>query len=167
MITPLEDRTTSRLRLRRVTSGDLPAIVAIDSDPRTNRHRPDGAPSRRESEETVRQFVRGWEEHGVGYWTVEFGGVVVGVTGVRPLAFQGRHCWNLYYRFSPAAWGKGFAVEAAREAVTVAEALQPVRPVLARTRPANVAAVRVAERAGLDRRPDLDADGFVVLARGW
>jgi ribosomal-protein-alanine N-acetyltransferase len=167
MSTPVEDLDTARLHLRRMTWGDLPAVVAIHSDPATNLHRPGGAPSSGISEQTVRDLVRGWEEHGIGYWVVEFEGKVVGVAGIEPLVFQGRRCWNLYYRFAPEAWGKGFAAEACREAVAVAQALQPAKPVVVRTRPANLRAVQVAERCGLDRRPDLDAEGFAVLALGW
>ena len=111
--------------------------------------------------------LRTWTELGVGYAVVEHDGRPVGLCGLRPLELHGRSCWNLYYRFSPAAWGRGFATTAAREAVALARGRTPTLPVLARTRPANTAAVRVAERAGLLRRPDLDADGFVVLACDW
>ena len=83
------------------------------------------------------------------------------------LTFRHRSCWNLCYRFSPRAWGRGLATEAAREAVAVAHALQPVLPVVARTRPSSIAAIKVAIRAGLDRRADLDTDGFAVLASDW
>lgn len=163
----IEKRRTARLLLRRITSADAPAIVAIQSDPRTNTHRPGGAPSRAESEEVVDGFIRCWRERGIGYWVVEFAGEVVGVAGVRPFDFRGRECWNLYYRFAPSMWGQGLAVEAAREAVAVAEAQRPGRPVVARTRPSNLPALQVAKNTGLIRRPDLDADDFAVLARGW
>jgi ribosomal-protein-alanine N-acetyltransferase len=141
--------------------------LAIHIDPRTNAHRPGGAPSTADSEQVFQEFLRCWQDHGVGYWAVEFAGQVLGVAGVRPLRFRARECWNLYYRFAPEAWGRGLAVEAAREAVAVAETHRPGWPVLARTRPANSAAVRGAQKAGLARRSDLDSDGFVVLARGW
>jgi hypothetical protein len=36
------ERKTARSRLRRIAADDLAAIVAIRSDPRTNRHRPGG-----------------------------------------------------------------------------------------------------------------------------
>jgi len=51
--------------------------------------------------------------------------------------------------------------------VAAAAICRPDWPVLARTRPANYAAIRVAQAAGLERRSDLDSDGFVVLAHGW
>lgn len=160
-------RVTTNLRLQAVTLDDLPAVLAIEADPATNKHRPGGPPSAEDVEEHVRAWVRMWGEHGVGYWVAEHRGEVVGLVGVRPLDFHGRSCWNLYYRFSPSVWGKGLATEAASEAVAVAKAQEPVLPVIARTRPSNAAAVRVAERVGLERRADLDTDGFVVLVHGW
>jgi ribosomal-protein-alanine N-acetyltransferase len=157
-------RRTDRLDLRRITAHDVPAVVAISTDPRTNLHRPGGTPSLAEAELLAQEFMRGWDEDGIGFWVVEHEGEVVGIAGVRPYVLGDLDCWNLYYRFAPEAWGKGFAVEAAREAIAVAREQSPPRPVVARTRSDNAGAVRVAERAGLVRRPDLDADGYIAFA---
>ncbi len=146
---------------------DLLAVIAIEADPATNEHRPRGAPSVQEVAAHVRASVKTWQDSAVGYWVAEHAGEIVGIAGLRPLKFRNRSCWNLYYRFSPLVWGRGFATEAAAEAVALSQAHDPVLPVVARTRPSNVAALRVAERAGLRRREDLDGDGFVVLADGW
>lgn len=167
MNTGAERRATSRLRLRRIAEADAATVAAIQRDPRTNGHRPGGPPSAADAEQDVRGFLSTWQEHGIGYWVVEFQASIVGVAGVRPFAFRGRDCWNLYYRFSPEVWGVGLAVEAAREAVAVAAEQPPARPVVARTRPSNQGAIRVAQNAGLTRRPELDGDGFIVLARQW
>jgi len=155
------------LVLRAVVPADLPAVLALETDPAANAHRPGGPPPVDVVAATLEGWVRSWQQHGIGYWLVEHDGQAVGLAGLRPLTLADRACWNLYYRFSPAAWGRGFATSAAREAVRVARAATPVLPVVARTRPANRAAVRVAERAGLLRRPELDVDGLLVLARDW
>ena len=160
-------RETVRLRLRPLQIEDLEALAAVESDPITNRHRPAGPPSRGEVEQYLREFVQAWDEQGAGYWAVEHGGAFIGVAGLRRLAFHDRDCWNLYYRLRPDLWGRGFASEAAREAVLFAGEQDVMLPVVARTRPANVPAQRVAERAGLERREDLDADGFEVFANSW
>jgi len=94
----LQDRRTSRLVLRRLTANDAAAVLAIDTDPRTNAHRPGGPPSRTESELAFQEFLRCWQEYGLGYWAVELGGHVVGIAGVRPFRSRTRECWNLYYR---------------------------------------------------------------------
>jgi len=79
MVTEIEVRMTARLRLRRPVMDDVKSIVAIDSDPRTNLHRPGGAPSPDKNVQTFSEFVRGWEEHDVGYWIVEFDGDIIGM----------------------------------------------------------------------------------------
>jgi RimJ/RimL family protein N-acetyltransferase len=155
---------TERLRLRRITLGDLPALIEISTDPRTNAHRPGGAPTPAQSQELLREFVADWERHRIGYWVVEHRGEVIGIAGVKPVSVNGAHCWNLYYRFAPESWGQGFAAEAAATAVTVARQREPQRPVVARTRPSNHAAIRLAERIGMVRRPDLDWRGLIAFA---
>jgi len=57
----------------------------------------------------------------------------------------------------------GFAVEAAKEAVTVASSLQPKWPVVAHEG-ANYAAARTAENAGLRRCPNWTPVVFEVFA---
>ena len=158
-----QERRTERLRLRRVTAADFPVVVALHVDPRNYTHRPDGAHTPTGADALARRFIAQWDRDGIGYWLVEHDGDVIGVAGITPAPLQGRPAWNLYYRFTPQARGRGLAAEATREAVAVAAELDPGRPVVVRTRPANVPARRLAERLGLQRRPDLDADdGFIV-----
>jgi RimJ/RimL family protein N-acetyltransferase len=166
-VTGPAERSAARLRLRRPTAGDIPVLAGIGADPRTNVRRPGGSPNQRVAEATVRSFIDEWARNGFGYWAVEFEGALVGVAGVRPVDFRNRRCWNLYYRFSPASWGKGLAAEAAREALAAAHARDAAMPVVARTRPANEAAMRLAERIGMERRADLDGDGFAVFVSHW
>jgi ribosomal-protein-alanine N-acetyltransferase len=161
------ERRTTRLLLRPVEPSDRDALTSIHIDPRTNAHTPDGPPDRDATEAMLASFVAAWEGDGHCYWAVELEGTIVGVAGVEVRTILGRECWNLYYRFDPDSWGRGFATEVAREGVAVAGCVEPTLPIVARTRPANEAAIRVAERAGLARRPDLDHDGFVVLAANW
>lgn len=60
--------------------------------------------------------------------------------------------WNLGYRFTPAAQGRGFATEVAGEAVRAAQAHRPELPVVAYLLEHNHASRRVAEKVGLERR---------------
>ena len=162
-------RATARLTLRRPRQDDLDAVFRIHGDPRTNEHNPDG-PQRdlREAAELLSFFVDHWAEHGYGHWAVERTGDpgrVIGFGGVMRLPRRdGTEVLNLYYRFEPDAWGQGYATEVALAAVELARSLGTGLLVQARTRPANEAAQRVALRAGLERRSDLDADGFVYFA---
>lgn len=163
-----EHRKTARLILRPIAASDRDAFVAIHVDPRTNAHAPGGAPLIDGAEAFLFSLVDAWENE-LSYWAVESpgDGLVVGFAGVEARVVLDRPCWNLYYRFKPGAWGMGFATEVAREAVAIAEAIHPDRPTVARTRAGNIPAIRVAERAGLTRRPDLDHDAYAVLTTDW
>ena len=164
MSAPVSERRTARLRLRRVTHGDVPSVVSLSTDPRTHRHSPTGTPTREEAEAFARRFVEDWDTYGLGYWIVEHEGRDVGVAGVKAAAIGKRPCWNMYYRFTPAVHGMGLAAEATREAIAAAREHTPEWPVVVRTRPGNEPASRLAVAIGLVRRPDLDADGFITFA---
>jgi [ribosomal protein S5]-alanine N-acetyltransferase len=65
-----------------------------------------------------------------------------------------------FYRFTPSAWGRGLAGEAATAVTAWASRQIPDLPLIARVRPANVASQRVAIRAGLTRAEHLDTTGY-------
>jgi RimJ/RimL family protein N-acetyltransferase len=157
--------TTARLVLRRPRADDVDAVFLVHGDPRTNLHNPDGPQrDRREAEAMLAFFLAHWEEHGFGYWAVEGeGGRVIGFGGLMRRPRGDGEVLNLYYRFAPESWGRGYATEVALAAVELARSLDADLPVMAKTRPANEAAKRVALRAGLVRRPELDHAGFAVF----
>lgn len=169
-ISPFAFIRTDRLVLRPPSVGDEKAIFAIHADPETNRHNP-GGPMKdlAEAGECLAQWINDWSVHGIGYWCVATANnpEIIGVSGVRVTEWAGRNVLNLYYRFAPETWGKGYATEAAKEAVKAARILMPALPVVARTRPTNLSSMRVAERVGLIRRPDLDTTEHVVYVIGW
>ncbi|CAA9419111.1 MAG: hypothetical protein AVDCRST_MAG35-1869 [uncultured Quadrisphaera sp.] len=162
------------LRVRRPDHGDLDAVFALHSDPRTYLHVP-AAPDvdRDASARRLREWVEHWDEHGFGYWAVQRADAeeVVGVSGVQHARWLDQPVLNLYYRLSPAWWGRGWATALARHAVAVARDVAPAVPVLARTRPSNTGSIRTALAAGLVRRPDLDAEDetgpAAILVSAW
>ncbi|MGI8712548.1 MAG: GNAT family N-acetyltransferase [Solirubrobacteraceae bacterium] len=157
---------TERLALRRITAADLAAVVAISIDPRTNEHRPGGTPTRAHSEAICGRFMRDWDRYGIGYWVVQYRAETVGIAGVMPVQLRGHDYWNLYYRFSPAVWGQGVASEATRAAISAATRHTPSRPVIARTRPSNEAAIQLALAVGMERRRELDTGGLIAYVTG-
>lgn len=170
----LAQRRTERLTLRRPTPADAAWLVALHSDPANYVHSPDPAHSTARAREIVEMVDEDWRAGGagsaaIGYWVVAEGDEPVGMAGLKRVRFRGRECFNLYYRFVAAGRGRGLAAEACREALAVAAALEPHRPVLVRTRPSNRPARRLAEALGLQRRADLEGDeGFVVyVSAGW
>lgn len=160
-------RRTADLLLRPLTAVDVEALIDIETDPRTTRHSPAGPPTREQAEQLLLSVVAAWDAGGLHYWAVEHEQLLVGTAGLRPVMLQDRQCLNLYYRLSPDVWGGGLATQAAQEAVACAAELPGGLPVVARTRPSNAAAQRVALKAGLGRREDLDSSGFFTFAWRW
>lgn len=149
MANELQALTTQRLVLRPVTPDDTAALFAITSDPETWRHAPEG---RHENEQTTRAWIERaaarWDAHGLSYWLVRVRatGEVIGVGGVQR---QATGNWNLYYRFSPVAWGHGYVTELGTAALAAANSNDPEAAVIAWVREDNTPSRRVAERLGL------------------
>lgn len=156
-----------RLVLRRMRPEDAEDFLLVHLDPLANRHSPTGPPSPTECEALFEMFLSDWTKHSIGYWAVEVQGRIAGFAGVRKTRLQDHPVLNLYYRFAVAAWGCGYATQASRHAVELGSRLLPRTAIVAKTRPTNAAAIAVATRAGLLRRPELDRDGFVVFATRW
>lgn len=160
---------TERLGLRRPRASDVDAMFAIHGDPETNRYNPYGPdPDLATSEATLGRWLQQWDEYGFGYWAVTLPQQeqVIGFGGVRRYVWRERDILNLYYRFTPSAWGHGYATEVARTAVTLARTYLPQWPVVARVRAINKPSVHTAERSGLRRAPELD-DDHLIFALGW
>ncbi len=159
---------TERLLLRRPVHDDLAQLHRIHSDPRTWEHGPESHhSSRAHSGRRLAHWLAHWEARGYGYWTVERDGLAVGFGGLMLLPrWQGRRgdALNLYYRLEPESWGRGYASELGVAAVELAGRELPELPVVARIRQGNGRSVRVAQRIGLLRRPELDDGEYLVYA---
>ena len=158
--------STARLRLDAVVPDDLDAHYALMSDPGGWAHLPSGRHTSRDgTAEAIAHSVGHWERDGLGYWTARLlvdltgtplrAGDVVGTGGCALRV--GTSWWNLYYRFTPPAWGHGLAAELVDAALEAARTVAPDRPVVAYLLEHNVRSRARAEHAGLDlvwRGPD-------------
>ncbi len=140
---------TERLELRPVTGEDVEALFAITSDPTTWRHQPGGQHRDRETTaDWISRAAAGWRGDGLSYWLVRLrtDQQVVGIGGVQR---QRTGNWNLYYRFTPSVWGRGYATELGRAALTAAHVVDDTVPVIAWVLPHNTASINVARRLAL------------------
>jgi ribosomal-protein-alanine N-acetyltransferase len=165
--------TTERLLLRQLEPADREDAVRIHSDPRTNRYNPDDfGPAA--AEKTFRMFLDHWDREGFGYWAVAERSspqTVIGFTGLHLGTVDGTEILNLYYRYDPSVWGRGYATEGAIESVRRGRLHFPELPVLARTNDLNRPSQHTALAAGLKRYPELDRQSGVRLhlyfTLGW
>lgn len=169
LATIFNEVTTARLTLRRPGIGDGSAVFAIHGDPETNLYNPYGPHADlATSEEMLQSFLQHWNSYGFGIWAITRiqEEQIIGFGGVEHRLWRERNVLNLYYRFTPSAWGQGYGTELAQMAVALARTYLLQWPIVARTRANNIPSMRTAERAGLIRRPDLDTE-HVVFALGW
>jgi RimJ/RimL family protein N-acetyltransferase len=160
-------RRTERLLLDAVTKADLDELFALHADPGVWRHFPSARHTDRERTAAMLDRIeRDWAADGLGFWSIRvaadaepsdsggFGDAIIGIGGC---AIRHDVVWNLYYRFTPAAWGHGYAGEMIAAARAAADDVRADLPVIAYLVEHNVGSRRAAERAGLQlvwRGPD-------------
>ncbi len=156
----MRHRQTARLVLDAVVEDDLDAHAALMSDPGVWAHLPSGRhTSPEQTMEAIRHSLGHWRRDGLGYWTARLRADLPGtdlragdVVGTGGCALRvGTAWWNLYYRFTPPAWGTGLAAELVGAAIEAAHTVAPERPVVAYLLEHNERSRGRAERSGLHR----------------
>src|SRR5690242_15037937 len=139
---------TERLRLREQVPGDLEFFADMLGDPDTLIHWPRPL-TRAEAEGWIAQNQRRYAENGMGWWAVELKatGELLGDCGIAPYTIDGVPEVELGYHFHRRNWGNGYATEAARACVELAQQRGLTR-LIAMILPANTASQRVAARVG-------------------
>lgn len=164
---------TDRLALHALASTDLEAIFELHADRRTFEH-DSTAPVR--DRERMREVLETWisarEELGLGYATVHPRadgprGALLGVCGLTRYDLAGREVLSAYYRFSPAAWGRGIAAEAMRAVLAQADRALPGVESVVITDRGNTPSLALAGRLGYRATDAQVPDGphLVVLSR--
>jgi RimJ/RimL family protein N-acetyltransferase len=154
------ERVTKRLVLRRWREGDAAAFAAINADPEVMRFIGRGhVLGRGLSDELIARFEGEWRERGFGPWAVALRsdpGALLGFCGLTVPMFlpEVLPAVEVGWRFARGAWGRGYATEAAGEAVRFAFAEHGMREVIAIVDPGNARSLRVAEKLGMTPRPD-------------
>ena len=140
---------TERLILRMLREDDFDDYAKLCSDPEVMRYLGEGKTlSRGEAWRQMAMIVGHWELRGYGPWAVEErrSGKLVGRIGFfNPEGWPG---FEIGWVLAKEHWGKGFATEGARRAVTYAFAEMDRDRVISLIDPANIGSIRVAERLG-------------------
>lgn len=146
---------TNRLLLRGWREPDLEPWAAMNADPEVREHL---GPllTREQSDASVRMFVAEFEERGYGWWAVEerATGSFLGFAGldlVEPgLPFTGV---EIGWRLARAAWGKGYATEAALAVLGFGFETLGLSEILALTTVGNARSQAVMRRIGMTHDP--------------
>jgi RimJ/RimL family protein N-acetyltransferase len=115
-----DELLTPRLRLRRWLDADREPFAAMNADPEVMRYFP-ATLNRAASDGMVKRLEARFEEQGYGLWALERleDGAFLGFTGLNPMppGTPGAGGMEVGWRLAPAAWGQGYATEAATAAL--------------------------------------------------
>lgn len=152
---------TARLVLRPFATSDLDAFAAHNADPRVREFFP-SVLNRAESDASAAVYMKHWERHGFGRWTIEVPGVAAfaGVVGPMYVPFEAPFtpAVEIGWRLSRAYWGRGYATEAAQAACEFCFDRLSLKDIVAFTVPNNIRSRQVMERLGMTHSPDDDFD---------
>lgn len=154
--------TTDRLLLRPFADSDRAPFAALNADPEVMRHFP--APlSAAETDAMLARIASRWTEDGMSFAAVErrTDGAFLGMVGLAKMremspALDGG--WEIGWRLARAAWGQGYAQEAARAWLAHGFDVMALPRIIAFTARSNLPSQTVMARIGLIRDESLDFD---------
>lgn len=145
--------------LRRWRESDRDAFAALNADPVVMEHM-QGLMPRERSDDFVDRIERHWDEHGWGLWAVEVPGEApfIGYVGLWPADYVHPGMVEVGWRLAREQWARGYATEAAGEALRFGFEDVDLDEIVSFTVPQNERSWRVMERIGLVRDPSGDFD---------
>lgn len=152
---------TNRLLLRRWQPSDIEPFAALNADPRVMEFYP-AILSRAQTETMVAAIEEGIRRHGFGLWAVELketsdfiGYIGLSVPGP---ALPFSPCVEIGWKLAFHHWGRGYAQEGARAALTFGFEKMRLAEIVSFTAVGNLRSRRVMEGVGMtyDPRDDFD-----------
>ena len=151
---------TERLLVRSfVPHTDSESMIAVYCDPEVMRYIPGGALSAESVRATLEEYAQAHEERGFSSWALieRASGRLIGDTGFHIFAPTGEI--ELGYTLARAAWGQGYATEAAKACLAAGLEHLGVTRIIAVVDIDNETSQRVAERIGMARVETIEAHG--------
>ena len=153
---------TERLTLRHLQLTDVNPLMDIFGDAEVM-HFGDGVQTREWVNAWLRTCRENYRRYGFGLYTVveRSTGDVIGYCGLYYYDdVNGQVEIEIGYRLKRAAWGHGYATEAARAVRDFAFQTLHIRRLVALIDPDNVSSIRVAEKIGMRYESDVMLEGY-------
>lgn len=152
---------TNRLSLRPLSLADTEKMAKINADPQVMAHFP--APmSHSQTEAFLGRVETHWETNSFGLCALEIRetGAFIGFTGltIPPYQTPASPCTEIGWRLAASAWGKGYAVEAARACLEWGFEALGLLEIVSFTSTANTRSSALMQRLGMHHDPSDDFD---------
>ena len=148
---------TGRLHPREFTLDDVPALVALDSDPEVMRYIGRGVTyTPDQTEAAVHRMLEHYRRHGYGMYALVYKpeDVVIGRCGFKFWEELGRV--EIGWLVARAYWGQGLAYEAAQPVMAYGFEQQNFSEIIAIIDRPNLASSKLAEKLGMRFERELD-----------
>ena len=165
---------TARLLLRPRGPDDFEACRLMDGDPEVIRYASVPWTTAREHLAFLRQRIETTYPPGLGYWTIAAKDDPDGFLGwvmLHPYDVAGAEV-EIGWRLMRAAWGRGYATEAAAPVLAQGFRDGAMQEIVADIHPDNAASIRVAEKIGLRFTGEVDCAGaparrYAITRTSW
>lgn len=151
---------TERLILRGWQPSDLAPFAQINADAEVMQYFP-ATLSWQESEALIERIKNHHQVHGFGLWAVEerTTGAFMGLIGLNVPTFQAHFtpAVEVGWRLAKAFWGKGYATEGARKAISYGFEVIGLTEIVSFTAQSNLRSIAVMKRLGMTYQ---EADDF-------
>lgn len=158
---------TERLLLRPFNQSDLEPFAKMNGDPQVVAFLGNGQPiDRNESWRLMAWLLGHWQLRGYGSWAVEEKTTESFVGRIGLFYPEGWPGIEISYVLARSFWGKGYATEGGKVAMTYAFEELNLPHLISLIHPYNRASIRVAERLGEAFERQLDFNGKILLVYG-
>ena len=151
---------TQRLILRDWQPTDIEHFAQMNADAEVMKYFP-ATLSRQESEGLFERIQNHHQTHGFGWWAVEEQGTgtFIGFIGLSVPTFQAHFtpAVEVGWRLARAFWGKGYATEGARKAISYGFEVIGLTEIVSFTAQSNLRSIAVMKRLGMTHQ---EADNF-------
>lgn len=141
--------TSDRLTFRTWSPDDLDHALSLWGDPEVMAFIGKGGLSREQVLARLQNEIACQEKHGLQYWPLfkKDGGAFVGCCGLKPWVHTQHGGYELGFHIARAAWGQGFALEAARAVIALAKE-RALSPIMAGHHPDNLNSRKILLKLG-------------------
>lgn len=158
ILTPMDQNnntylfTSARLGFRCWTDADIPQMAAINADPEVMRFFP-GTETPRQTADFIQRMQALYAAKGYCYFALEelANGRFIGFTGLADKTFTAGFtpCTDIGWRLAKAAWGKGYATEAAKCCLQYGFEKAGLPTIYAMAPAVNQPSIHVMQKAGM------------------